>query len=74
MIRGFNPPRPAQSECRLCERLFAYFQTTRRRRMCTPCVHIAQNLAVVQSNDLQRRMRQEARETARLIHAEAIHA
>lgn len=64
-------PRPAQSVCQLCERLFCYFQRTKRRMYCSPCVEIERRSAVVFSNDKQRRERLEARETARLIHAEA---
>lgn len=68
MKRGFYPPRPEQAVCRLCDRLFAYFRTTRPRRLCSPCVEIQQRLAVVLSNDLQRQMRLEARQNAILCH------
>lgn len=60
--------RPVQTYCRLCTRLFAYFQTTRPRRLCSPCVDIQRKWDVVQSNDLQRRMRLEARQNAILCH------
>ena len=69
MIRGFNPPRPMQAECRLCERLFAYFQTTKRRMYCSPCVEIKSRLETVLSNDFQRRERLAARQNAEAAHA-----
>lgn len=69
MIRGFNPPRPAQAECRLCLRLFAYFQTTKRRMYCGPCVEIERRAALVFSNDRKRRERLAARENAEAAHA-----
>lgn len=69
MSRGFHPPRPAQSECRLCLRLFAYFQITKRRHHCSPCVEIERRSAMVFSNDQQRLARLAARENARAAHA-----
>lgn len=63
--------KPAQSHCRLCQRLFAYFQTTKRRTYCSPCVEIERRSALVFSNDRRRRERLLARETARLVHLEA---
>lgn len=44
-------PKPVQSYCRLCERLFCYFLTTKRRLYCAPCAKIEQRLSVVVSND-----------------------
>lgn len=67
--RGFNPPRPVQDECRLCGRLFAYFQTTKRRKYCGPCVEIERRAALVFSNDRQRRERLAARQNAEAAHA-----
>jgi hypothetical protein len=64
-------PKPAQAHCHLCERLFAYFQTSKRRMYCNACVEIERRAAQVFSNDRQRRDRLEARENARLIHAES---
>lgn len=63
--------KPAQSHCRLCSRLFCYFQVSKRRTYCSPCVEIERRSALVFSNDRQRRDRIEARETARLVHVEA---
>lgn len=67
-------PKPAQAHCNLCRRLFCYFQTSKRRTYCGPCVEIEKRAALVFSNDRQRRDRIEARENAQLIHIEAIHA
>lgn len=36
--------RPIQSYCRLCERLFCYFQITNTRLLCSPCVEIERGL------------------------------
>lgn len=36
--------RPVQAYCRLCERLFCYFQITRARRLCSRCVEIERDL------------------------------
>lgn len=69
MKRTYSP-KPAQSHCRLCERLFCYFQMSKRRTYCNPCVEIERRSAQVFSNDQQRRDRLEARENARLIHIE----
>lgn len=55
---------PAQAYCDLCKRLFAYFQTTKRRQFCGPCVDIERRAAMVFNNDLQRRRRIEARRNA----------
>lgn len=36
--------KPSQAECHWCERLFVYFQTTKRRIYCTPiCARKAGN-------------------------------
>jgi len=67
--RGFDPPRPVQDHCKLCTRLFAYFQRTKRRLYCSPCVEIKRNAALVISNEQQRLDRLEARENARMAHA-----
>lgn len=64
-------PKPAQAHCRLCTRLFAYFQTSKPRTYCSPCVEIERRSALVFNYDKQRRERREARETARLVHLEA---
>ena len=66
--------KPAQSVCQLCGRLFCYFQRTKRRTHCSPCVEIKQRSAMVFNNDMQRRERLAARETAMRIHAEWIRA
>lgn len=65
-------PKPVQTECKLCQRLFCYFQTSKPRLYCAPCVEIERKAAQVWMNDKQRRDRLAARETARLIHAEAV--
>lgn len=70
MIRGFNPPRPVQAECKLCTRLFAYFQTTQRRKYCSRCVEIKRRLEMVLSNDFQRQQRLAARQNAIACHEE----
>ena len=64
MKRGFNPPRPAQSVCKLCDRLFAYFQRTKRRMYCDPCVEIERVAALAYSNNQQRLARLAARRAA----------
>jgi hypothetical protein len=69
MIRGFNPPRPTQSVCKLCDRLFAYFQRTKRRMYCDRCVKIERQSANVFFNELARRNRLHARMVAEEIHA-----
>jgi late competence protein required for DNA uptake (superfamily II DNA/RNA helicase) len=33
-------PKPAQAECKRCERLFCYFQIAARRVFCSQCVEI----------------------------------
>lgn len=33
-------PKPAQAECKRCERLFCYFQIAARRLFCSLCVEI----------------------------------
>lgn len=70
-MKGFNPPRPMQAECRMCTRLFAYFQTTKRRQFCSPCWEIKVRLEMVLNNDHQRRLRHMARDNARAAHGEA---
>jgi hypothetical protein len=58
MIRG----RPVQAVCRLCERLFCYFQITKHRTYCDPCVVIERRAALVFSNDKQKQERLAARQ------------
>jgi hypothetical protein len=69
MKRGFDPPRPAQSVCKLCDRLFAYFQRTKRRMHCDRCVEIERQAANAFFNELARRNRLHARTIAEEIHA-----
>lgn len=69
MKRGFDPPRPVLAECGLCERSFAYFQRTKRRRFCGRCVEIERHAANVFFNELARRNRLHSRTVAEEIHA-----
>lgn len=48
------PPKPAQSECRRCQRLFCYFRTTCTRIYCAPCVEL-ERLESLQFSKVQRR-------------------
>lgn len=61
----FYTPRARQAHCCLCERLFAYFQTSKPRTHCSPCVEIERRSALVFSNNQQRLARLTAREAAR---------
>lgn len=64
MMKGFNPPRAAQSVCKLCELPFAYFQRTKRRNFCDGCVEIERQAANVFFNNQQRLARLAARRPA----------
>lgn len=63
--------KPAQAHCRLCTRLFCYFQKSKRRTYCSPCVEIERRASNIFFSEKARLERIEARETARLIHQEA---
>jgi hypothetical protein len=55
--------RPAQDECRRCEKLFCYFRLPRqhaRRRYCTPCVNL-ERVDLLEFSKVQRRKRAAAR-------------
>jgi hypothetical protein len=65
----FYTPRPRQTYCGLCERLFCYFQTSKPRTYCGPCVEIERRTALVFSNNQQRLARLAARENAVAAHA-----
>lgn len=53
--------KPEQTICGLCERLFAYFRTTKPRLYCAPCVEIERKAANTFHNGLVSLARRQAR-------------
>lgn len=51
-----SPPKPAQAECRRCEKLFCYFQRTTRRLYCGLCVEM-ERIDLLEFTKTQRRQR-----------------